>query len=189
MKSNSYQFNKLYFRLFDVKKQLHVFNTHNCPMPKSAIKLIDQLKQYDMNVEFPNYIGVTIEQSNLNKLMAKTIYKNQQISKYENEMCNKQLQIFGLTHVHNKWFVTCNKFTGNANEKLLLDACTKLNYKIVDEETSPDKLDDINFIYSEFGEIKWFESCNNQSEMKFVLNQLNDKISEMVMNKMKKTAI
>jgi len=158
-------------------------------MPKSAIKLIDQLKQYDMNVEFPNYIGVTIEQSNLNKLMAKTIYKNQQISKYENEMCNKQLQIFGLTHVHNKWFVTCNKFTGNANEKLLLDACTKLNYKIVDEETSPDKLDDINFIYSEFGEIKWFESCNNQSEMKFVLNQLNDKISEMVMNKMKKTAI
>jgi hypothetical protein len=57
-------------------------------MPKSAIKLIDQLKQYEMNVEFPNYIGVTIEQSNINKLMAKTIYKNQQISKYENEMCN-----------------------------------------------------------------------------------------------------
>jgi hypothetical protein len=100
-------------------------------MPKSAIKLIDQLKQYEMNVEFPNYIGVTIEQSNINKLMAKTIYKNQQISKYENEMCNKQLQIFGVTHVHNKWFVTCNKFTGNVNEKLLLDACTKLNYKIV----------------------------------------------------------
>jgi hypothetical protein len=55
---------------------------------------------------------------------------------------------------------------------------------------------DINFVYTEFGEIKWLESQHNKhihngnrSAMQFVLNQLNDKISEMVMNKMKKTAI
>lgn len=156
MKSNSYQLNNLYFRLFDVKKQLHIFDMHNCVMPKSVIKFVDQLKQlkqYDMNIEFPNYIGATIAQTNLNKLTAKIIYKNQQICKYENEICNKQMQIFGLTHVHNKWFVTCNKFTGDANEKMLLDACTKLNYKIINEETSPSKLDDINFVYSEFGDV------------------------------------
>lgn len=175
--------NKLYYRLFNIGYQYYTFDTYGY-VPQHVKNITKHLKQCNMTMLFPNYIGIVVHQldTNVDKLLTKAIYKDMQISK-NNKSHDIKIQKFGLTYVHNKWFVTCNKFTGDANEKLLLDACKMLNYSIVTEESTHNELNDITFTYSEFGEIKWCADDIDQFKTKFILNQINDKINETIMNK------